>query len=130
MKIRIFIILSAVVFTSACAQQKEEAAVVRHVAADEFKAVIENGEGQLIDIRTPREYQMGHIPGASTIDFYSSSYSSELAKLDKSKPIYIYCRSGSRTSKSVALLKSLGFTEIVNLKHGLIDWQRSGFGLN
>ena len=64
------------------------------------------------------------------IDYYGSSYSKELDKLDKSKAIYIYCRSGNRTSQSVALLKSLGFKEIINLKHRLIDWQRSGYGLN
>ncbi|MBN2821432.1 MAG: rhodanese-like domain-containing protein [Bacteroidales bacterium] len=44
-------------------------------------------------------------------------------------PIYIYCRSGSRTSKTVALLQQLGIKEIVKLQYGLIDWQRSGYSL-
>ncbi|MBN1117481.1 MAG: rhodanese-like domain-containing protein [Bacteroidales bacterium] len=50
-------------------------------------------------------------------------------ELNKEMPIYIYCRSGSRTSKTVALLQQLGIKEIVKLQYGLIDWQRSGYSL-
>ena len=131
MKIYAFILWTSLIVTTACSQQKDDTdVIVKQVSAQEFKDIIEDGEGQLIDIRTPGEYHMGHIQGATMIDFYDPSFSSELDRLDKSRPIYIYCRSGNRTSQSVALLKSLGFKEIVNLKHGLIDWQRSGYGLN
>lgn len=102
---------------------------IKNVTAIEFNKLITEGNGQLVDIRTPNEFKAGHIEGAVIVDFYSSDYRANLDKLDKSKPIYIYCRSGSRSGKSIGLLKQLGFKEIVNLQRGIIDWQRNGYSL-
>ena len=113
-----------------CAEtQNYDSGDVRNVSAPQFKVLIEQGAGQLVDIRTPGEFQQGHIHGAVLIDFYSSSFREDLDRLDKNTPIYIYCRSGNRTSQSLRILEGLGFREIVNLQHGLIDWQRNGFSL-
>lgn len=116
--------------SGACAQKEiNETSSVSHVTAAEFKNLVELGEGQLIDIRTPGEYLAGHIEGATMIDFYAQGFSSKLDKLDKNIPIYIYCRSGNRTSQTVGLLEQLGFKEIVNLKYGLVEWNQKGYGL-
>ena len=131
MKIYNLILVAGLFIFSACAQsQQTEQSNVKNLSAVEFKAAIKSGEVQLVDIRTPNEYNMGHINGAIMVDFYSSDFKANLNKLDKNVPIYIYCRSGSRTSKTIGLLQSLGFKEIVNLHSGLIDWQRSGYSLS
>lgn len=127
MKIRTLIIGAGLLFSAACA--KSQQANIQHVQAVEFNELIEKGSGQLIDIRTPGEYNSGHIKGAVMIDFYAPTYKNGIDKLDKSKPLYIYCRSGSRSSKSIKLLQELGFTEVVNLRYGIIDWQKSGYSL-
>lgn len=130
MKIYTFIAAVSLFITTACAQsQNPQADNVKHVSAKEFSEIIVKGGGQLIDIRTPGEYNQGHIDGAVMIDFYAPTYRQNLDKLDKNIPIYIYCRSGNRTGQSVRVLHELGFKEIVNLQRGLIDWQRNGLNL-
>ena len=72
---------------------------------------------QLIDLRTPKEYQAGFIDDAINIDYYDQvNFKNSFEKLNKNKALYIYCRSGNRSQKSVPLLLSFGFTEIYDLK--------------
>ena len=66
--------------------------------ADEFeKQLIATKDAQLIDVRTPREFEKYHIAGAKNIDYLSVGFCREIRKLDKSKPIMIYCHSGYRS---------------------------------
>ena len=77
---------------------------------------------QLVDVRTPNEYKSGHITGAININYYDQDFSTQIAALDKSKPIYVYCRSGVRSKYSSEILKKLGFKKIYNLKGGILNW--------
>ena len=76
----------------------------------------------LIDIRTVEEFNSGKIAGATNIDFYSASFRSELDLLDKNKTYLIYCRSGSRSSQAMNIMKSLGFSEVYELNGGINTW--------
>ena len=79
---------------------------------------------QLIDIRSPREYNEGHIDDAININFYNKDlFLREFQKLDKSKPIYIYCYSGGRSHRASQKLKDLGFKEIYDFKGGYKEWR-------
>jgi rhodanese-related sulfurtransferase len=120
----------ATVFGMACLQhQTNQNVAVHHVSAIEFKEFVEKGEGQLIDIRTPEEFKSGHIAGALLINFYDPDFTEKIAALDSFKPVYIYCRSGNRSAKSIAEFNRLGFNVIVHLKSGIIDWQKNDFPL-
>jgi rhodanese-related sulfurtransferase len=78
---------------------------------------------QLIDLRTPKEYRAGFIDDAINIDYFDqTNFKNSFEKLDKNKPVYIYCRSGNRSQKSVPLLLDFGFTEIYDLKGGYKAW--------
>lgn len=91
--------------------------------AAEYKAAISTGKVQLVDVRSSREFQMGHIPKAVNIDFYRQDvFKSAFNKFDKQKPIYIYCQSGGRSRNAGKILKGLGFTQIVDLKGGYMRW--------
>lgn len=83
------------------------------------------GDIQLIDIRTSREYTSGYIKGAININFFDRNFMDQMSKLNKEKEIYIYCRSGNRTSKAAARLKGQGFTKIYDLKGGILNWNRN-----
>jgi rhodanese-related sulfurtransferase len=74
---------------------------------------------KLIDIRTQAEYDAGHYEGASMIDFYKSDFKSNLAKLDKATPYYIYCRSGNRSGQALQIMRGLGFKEVYDLAGGM-----------
>ncbi len=88
-----------------------------------YKEVVVGKDLQLVDVRTPKEYQEGFIDDAINIDFMNQeTFNEAFNKLDKNKPLYIYCRSGNRSQQSVALLQALGFKEIYDLKGGYLAW--------
>ncbi len=105
---------------------------IDNVSAQQFNQMIQkDAQAQIIDIRTPQEYKMGHIKGAVLVNFYDPNFAQNIQKagLDKNKTIYIYCRSGHRSGNSLRIFKALGFTHIVNLAHGINDWYRSSLPL-
>jgi len=83
------------------------------------------GDIQLIDIRTPGEYTGGYIEGAININFFDSDFNAQMAKLNKDKELYIYCRSGNRSGKAAKRLKNQGFTKIYDLQGGILNWNRN-----
>lgn len=72
----------------------------------------------LLDVRTPAEFNAGHIHGARNIDWYSNDFNKQVAMLDKHKTVYVYCKMGARSSKSQTRLKELGFLHVINLEGG------------
>ncbi len=103
-----------------------------NAGAQKFNTLLEKTPGaQLVDIRTPREYQMGHIKGALNVNFYDPAFKENLEKLnlDKDKPVFIYCRSGNRSRRSLEIFKNAGFKTIVHLVYGINDWYRNGYPL-
>ena len=77
---------------------------------------------QLVDVRTSKEYQEGHIGNAVNINVNSPEFISEIQKLNKKKKVYVYCRSGKRSAMAVKKMDSLGFKKIYNLPVGMIGW--------
>lgn len=81
---------------------------------------------QVIDVRTPEEYKSEHIDKALNIDWLGDSFDTSVAKLDKSKPVFVYCKSGGRSAKASVKLAELGFTTIYNLQGGIMKWNAAG----
>lgn len=77
----------------------------------------------LLDIRTPEEYGMGHLPDSRLLDFYGANFEAELEKLPRNAPILLYCRSGNRSGQAIRKMQSLGFTDVHHLAGGVISWQ-------
>lgn len=88
--------------------------------AEKMKAV---PAAPIIDVRTPEEFKQGHIQNAVNINWNGSDFSAQMEKFDKSKPIFIYCLSGGRSSSASAQLKSEGFKEIYELTGGMMAWR-------
>jgi len=89
-----------------------------------FESGITNSDIQLIDVRTPNEYEEGHIDNATLIDFLADNFKDKVQSLDKNKPVYLYCRSGGRSGRASKILKELGFIEIYDLKGGYMAWNK------
>ncbi len=83
----------------------------------------------LVDIRTLREYQAGHLQGAIQVDFYNPRFVELFQKAvpDKNRPVFIYCRSGHRSGIAVNKLKAAGYRHIINLSRGIIEWVQAGY---
>lgn len=93
----------------------------------DFKAKITMAGVQLVDIRTPQEFELGYIEGAENIDFYNPDFVTLISKLDKEKPLAIYCKSGGRTKDAMKVLAKEGFKDIYALGGGLLAWEKDGF---
>lgn len=108
-------------FVSAAVAQENK--TIKTVDKAVFQSAIENNTVQLIDVRTPDEYKNGYIANAINIDFLNPDYFSKaIRKLDKEKPVYLYCHSGGRSHKAALLLEEMGFKEIYDLKGGYSEW--------
>jgi rhodanese-related sulfurtransferase len=77
----------------------------------DYGQLIRNG-AQLVDVRTPREFEEGHIAGAINIPHDKMPY--RMDELQKDKPVILYCGSGSRSSYTRKILASNGFREVYN----------------
>ncbi len=76
-----------------------------------------------LDVRTPQEYEEGHIENSQLLDFKSPYFEEEVQKLGKNKIYYIYCRSGVRSKKAAKIMDKKGFKEIYNIMGGFQKWK-------
>lgn len=90
------------------------------------KLIETNKDVVILDIRTPAEFEDGHIDKAVNVDFYDKTFGEKIAKLDKSKTYLVHCAAGGRSTKSLAQFKSQGFTNVVHLDGGLNAWKEAG----
>lgn len=74
---------------------------------------VSNG-AKFIDIRTAEEFADGHIDGAQNITLQDIQ-DGKMSQGDKSKTIYVYCQTGSRSKQAAFILKNLGYTHVVDL---------------
>lgn len=93
------------------------------------KALESQYDVNIIDVRTPGEFSQGHIQNALNINWNGNDFESETAKIDKSKPIYVYCLSGGRSAAAASFLRNNGFSEVYELIGGLMSWRKSNFPL-
>lgn len=78
---------------------------------EEYKTV---SGAVLLDVRTPQEYQEGHIPGSKNIPLQTIDYIEKIVKR-KDTPLFVYCYSGARSSQAVGVLKRKGYTKVTNI---------------
>jgi rhodanese-related sulfurtransferase len=88
----------------------------------EFKEQISSKKVQLIDVRTPEEYNNGYIKNAKNINYNSAEFKKEVEKLDKTKAVYVYCQAGGRSASAAKVLIQMGFTKVFDLKGGYGKW--------
>jgi len=117
-KFLLFMSLLAFIFNG-CSQSKSAEILNKK----EFAKGIAQKNVRVIDVRTPEEYQAGHIDNAENIDYYDQeNFKKAFMEFDKDDPIYIYCRSGGRSQKAGEILKQLGFTNLYDLEGGYLNW--------
>ena len=81
---------------------------------------------QILDVRTPEEFSAAHIDNSLNINWLGDSFVASAEKLDKSKPVFLYCKSGKRSSSAANKLEELGFTKIYELEGGMLKWDAAG----
>jgi len=99
-------------------KQTPKAQSLKLISTDEMIELMDTEEIQLVDVRTPSEYNEGHVPDAQNINFYDENFDQQIETLDKSKPIIVYCKSGGRSAKCASKLVEKGFEKIYDLEGG------------
>ena len=80
----------------------------------------------ILDVRQPEEFAEGHLAQAINLDWLNQTvFINGLAKLNKQKTYYVYCRSGRRSQAAAGKLKAEGF-QVVDLKGGYLHWVELG----
>ncbi len=93
-------------------------------AAKEFVARNENAV--IMDVRTPIEYEMSHIPGSVNVNVQDESFENMVIVLDPNKTYIVHCTknpAGGRSSQALETLKSLGFKHLYSLEGGYVAWK-------
>jgi len=107
-----------------CKGQEKKVEIFIDLNVEEFQKMIGKKGAQLIDVRTPKEYEKGHLKEALLINYMADDFKANAFKgLDKSKPVLIYCASGGRSAKSAKIYKEAGFVKVYNLVGGFRAWK-------
>jgi rhodanese-related sulfurtransferase len=123
--ISIFALSLLIAFTVSCVNKKADSSDIKLVTADEMKQIIELEDVQVVDVRTASEFEAIHVKSAQNIDFNSPTFDKDIQKLDKLKPVVLYCKGGGRSAKCAKKLKDAGFEKIYDLEGGLSKWEHS-----
>ena len=101
--------------------QPKKPPVVRSLTALQVQRRIQRGERiRIIDVRDPNEYTAGHIPGAELIPM--DHIPTAIYQLKVDEDVLFVCRSGSRSLRVCEYLSAKGFTRVINLKGGMMQW--------
>jgi len=134
MKAVSIILFSLMMLTTSCSEaqkksNKQNKAMFQNLNPDEFEKGMAQTDAVVIDVRTPMEYNEGHIKNAKLIDISDRDFENQIEKLDKNKAYYVYCRSGGRSSSASQIMIEKGFSKVYNLRGGVIAWANSGKNL-
>ena len=126
--IPIFLICLGFVLPAQSAQDNTRIiAVSAKEAADLIEKHRRDRDFAILDIRTPGEFQSGHLAKSIPIDFYSQTFADQLNRLDKTKTYLVYCRTGNRSTKSLELFKKLKYQKVYHMASGISAWKSEGF---
>ena len=124
----LFLITSCIVFSS-CAQktfdEKMESLYKNTVPLIKSTELSEKKDVILLDVRSPKEFEVSHIEGAIMID-YDNFKKSDVSKIDKDQEVIVYCSVGYRSERLGERLQKMGFENVKNLYGGIFDWKNQG----
>lgn len=120
-------IILVTVFMVSCSNGQNKSgndAIAENVNVEEFSNHLSSA--QILDVRTPAEWNEGIIEGAIMANIYEDDFDQQLEKLDKDKPVAVYCKSGGRSGQAMAKMHDMGFKEVYNLNGGIGAWNNAG----
>ena len=103
-----------------------EAKAYKNVGVDGFDKLRSDKKNVVLDVRTPKEFQSGHIAGAVNIDWNAPDFEKQVNELDKGRTYLVHCAAGGRSAKASEKLATLNFKSIYNLEGGLRAWEKAG----
>jgi phage shock protein E len=120
MKIIVTAIICSCLYFTTYAQQPIPA---KEIAISKLQKKISRNI-QLVDVRSAKEFQEGHIGNAINIEFDAPDFAQKIQQLNKNKRVYLYCRTGKRSAKAAQKMDTLGFRKLYVLPTGIEGWNK------
>lgn len=111
---------------SAAGSAAPRAGGVQHLGAAEWKAALDQKKGLIVDVRTAGEYGRAHLAGSSLVDISDPKFAQKLDKMQKNRPVFVYCATGSRSAAAAKQMARMGFAEVYNMQGGIMTWLQAG----
>ena len=117
-----FITATSILFNS-CSNGQTQTTNTNLSATKFSEKMKELPSAPVVDVRTPVEFTKGHLQNANNYDWNGSDFQKQISTLDKSKPVFVYCLSGGRSSSAANQMRSDGFKEVYELNGGIMKWR-------
>lgn len=119
----ILLVFSSVIWI-ACGAGAANSDLIKVLPCEAFEQAVQAAKTtQLIDVRTPEEFNQGTISGAINVDYKGEHFKNEIGKFNKEEAIFVFCARGGRSNAAAVICEELGFKEIYDLEGGFTAWQ-------
>jgi rhodanese-related sulfurtransferase len=103
-------------------------AATQHISIVELKKAIDNDEDvTILDVRTPKEYEVAHIPESINAPRGLLEFAIWSLVPDQQETIYVYCKTGARAALATKLLNDLGYPKAIAVDTGGLAWVKAGY---
>jgi thioredoxin len=119
----IFFFTSAIILLTSCSNGQSKVGVTNlsvSAFADKLKAT---PTAIILDVRTPDEFESGHLLNAINMDWNGNDFTQKVSKLNQSTPVFIYCLAGSRSASAATEMRKNGFKEVYEMAGGMMKWR-------
>jgi rhodanese-related sulfurtransferase len=100
----------------------------KDVTVEEAQYLIDSNPDLIVlDVRTPSEYEDGHLEGAINVPV--DDLEERLGGLNPGEEFLVYCRTGNRSTRAVKLLEENGFNKVFHMNEGVVTWEEAGYSL-
>ena len=120
---KLFLIIFAAILFNSCSNGQTQGTKTNLSATEFSDKIKELPTATIIDVRTPDEFSKGHLVNANNYDWNGNKFDEQISSLDKSKPIFVYCLSGGRSSSAASEMRSQGFVTVYELDGGIMKWR-------
>lgn len=101
------------------------AAEPAEITIEELQAKMDEAGVVVLDVRTPDEFEAGHIGEAVNVDYLADNFAEKAAELDKEATYVVYCRTGNRSAKAIDIMKEAGFKHLLHYGGGWAEWSEA-----
>jgi len=98
----------------------------KKITLPEFESMRAEKSAVVLDVRTAREFNAGHVPGAVNIDWHARDFADQVAKLDKSKTYLVHCQAGVRSASAVKKMSTMDFLHLYDFAGGYAAYEKAG----
>ena len=118
----LFLCILLSVWAFNCSQGQNKNSLLPQEFASKLKS---SANPVVLDVRTPGEFASGHLAQAKNIDWNGNNFEKQVASLNKSNPVFVYCLRGGRSASAADKMRSMGFKSVIELEGGIAKWQEA-----